>query len=106
MPIYEYECTSCHHQFDMMQKITDPPIKQCPQCFEETAKRLISAAGFQLKGSGWYATDFKNSGKSGLNKENAANDSNDAKSPTDKAIEKKPTETKSSTKTNTKGDKE
>lgn len=66
MPIYEYECTSCHHQFDMMQKISEAPVKQCPQCFEPTAIRLVSAAGFQLKGSGWYATDFKNKGKPGV----------------------------------------
>jgi putative FmdB family regulatory protein len=64
VPIYEYECTSCHHHFDLMQKISDQPTKQCPKCFENTAVRLISAAGFQLKGSGWYATDFKNKGKS------------------------------------------
>lgn len=60
MPIYEYECSNCHHQFDLMQKINDAPIIQCPHCFENTAKRLISASGFQLKGTGWYATDFKN----------------------------------------------
>lgn len=59
MPIYEYECSNCHFQFDLMQKLNDTPAKQCPQCFEETAVRLVSAAGFQLKGSGWYATDFK-----------------------------------------------
>ena len=63
MPIYEYECTSCHHHFDLMQKISDPPAKQCPKCLENTAVKLISAAGFQLKGSGWYATDFKNNSK-------------------------------------------
>lgn len=63
MPIYEYECASCHHQFDMMQKISDPPAKQCPRCFESTVVRLVSAAGFQLKGTGWYATDFKDKGK-------------------------------------------
>lgn len=60
MPIYEYECKRCHHHFDLMQKISDAPVKQCPQCFEDTAVRLISAAGFQLKGTGWYVTDFKN----------------------------------------------
>ncbi|MDI9818793.1 MULTISPECIES: FmdB family zinc ribbon protein [unclassified Legionella] len=60
MPIYEYECKSCHHHFDLMQKISDTPAKQCPQCFEDKAVRLVSAAGFQLKGTGWYATDFKN----------------------------------------------
>jgi putative FmdB family regulatory protein len=63
MPIYEYECTNCHKQFDLMQKISDTPAKQCPQCFKDTAVRLVSAAGFQLKGNGWYATDFKNKSK-------------------------------------------
>lgn len=70
MPIYEYECTNCHKQFDLMQKISDTPAKQCPQCFKDTAVRLISAAGFQLKGSGWYATDFKNKGSSQQDKTN------------------------------------
>lgn len=60
MPIYEYECTHCQQQFDLMQKISEEPVKQCPQCLNDTAIRLVSAAGFQLKGSGWYATDFKN----------------------------------------------
>lgn len=60
MPIYEYECTSCHHHFDLMQKINADPIKQCPVCEKDTVTKLISAAGFQLKGTGWYATDFKN----------------------------------------------
>lgn len=60
MPIYEYECANCHHHFDLIQKISDAPTKKCPQCFEDSAVRLISAPGFQLKGSGWYATDFKN----------------------------------------------
>jgi putative FmdB family regulatory protein len=63
MPIYEYECKSCHHRFDLMQKITDVPTKQCPKCFQEAAVRLISAAGFHLKGTGWYATDYKNKDK-------------------------------------------
>lgn len=60
MPIYEYQCTSCHHHFDLMQKISDEPVKQCPVCYKDTVVKLISAAGFQLKGTGWYATDFKN----------------------------------------------
>lgn len=64
MPIYEYQCTACHHHFDLIQKISDTPIKQCPKCFEGALIKLISPAGFQLKGNGWYATDFKNSGKS------------------------------------------
>ncbi|MFJ1267721.1 FmdB family zinc ribbon protein [Legionella lytica] len=60
MPIYEYQCTNCHHHFDLMQKISDEPVKQCPECEKDTVIKLISAAGFQLKGTGWYATDFKN----------------------------------------------
>ncbi|KTD38474.1 Zinc ribbon domain protein [Legionella moravica] len=62
MPIYEYQCTSCHHHFDLMQKFTDNPVTQCPKCFEHSVIKLISAAGFQLKGTGWYATDFKDKG--------------------------------------------
>ena len=64
MPIYEYECTSCHHHFDLIQKITAEPVKQCPVCFNNSVVKLVSAAGFQLKGTGWYATDFKNKGTS------------------------------------------
>ncbi|MFA5960283.1 MAG: zinc ribbon domain-containing protein [Tatlockia sp.] len=78
MPIYEYECTSCHHQFDFIQKINDTPLKQCPQCFEQTAVRLISAPAFQLKGSGWYATDFKNNDKKPAPKEGSASKENSA----------------------------
>lgn len=63
MPIYEYECNSCQHAFDVLQKVQDEPIKQCPQCHKNTAIRLVSAPGFQLKGTGWYATDFKDKGK-------------------------------------------
>ena len=59
MPIYEYECSSCHHKFDVLQKINDEPIKICPACNKDKAIKLVSAAGFQLKGTGWYATDFK-----------------------------------------------
>ncbi len=63
MPIYEYQCSVCHHQFDVLQKLNEEPVKKCPECLKNTAIRLVSAAGFQLKGSGWYATDFKNKGK-------------------------------------------
>jgi putative FmdB family regulatory protein len=81
MPIYEYQCTHCNHCFDMMQKISEDPIKQCPVCYQNTVQKLISAAGFQLKGTGWYATDFKN--KSSKSPENTAK--NDASLPTDTA---------------------
>ncbi len=62
MPIYEYRCSSCGAQKDVMQKINDAPLVTCPVCQQATFTKQISAAGFQLKGSGWYATDFKNSG--------------------------------------------
>ena len=63
MPIYEYQCLQCHHQFDTLQKISDDPLTLCPKCGQSSLQKLVSAAGFQLKGSGWYATDFKNNGK-------------------------------------------
>ncbi len=63
MPIYEYQCSNCHHTFDLIQKMSDEPVKLCPICSQETAVRLVSAAGFQLKGTGWYATDFKTKSK-------------------------------------------
>ncbi len=63
MPIYEYQCADCHHQFDVLQKISDDSPQHCPECAKSHVVRLVSAAAFQLKGSGWYATDFKNKGK-------------------------------------------
>lgn len=63
MPIYEYRCSSCGAQKDVMQKMSDAPLSVCPECGKETFFKQLSAAGFQLKGSGWYATDFKGSGK-------------------------------------------
>lgn len=59
MPIYEYRCTSCGFQKDVMQKMSDAPLTTCPECNQETFAKQISAAGFQLKGGGWYQTDFK-----------------------------------------------
>jgi putative FmdB family regulatory protein len=64
MPIYEYRCNDCGFEKDALQKMSDPPLVDCPQCGKPALKKLVSAAGFQLKGSGWYATDFKNSGSS------------------------------------------
>ncbi len=62
MPIYEYRCSGCGVQKDVLQKISDVPLTACPVCGKETFSKQLSAAGFQLKGSGWYATDFKSSG--------------------------------------------
>ena len=60
MPIYEYRCTSCGFQKEYLKKISDPLMTLCPECDKETFSKMLTAAGFQLKGSGWYATDFKN----------------------------------------------
>lgn len=59
MPIYEYRCESCGTRIEVLQKISEPPLLSCPKCSRESLVKLVSAAGFQLKGSGWYATDFK-----------------------------------------------
>jgi len=59
MPIYEYSCESCGHEFEAMQKMSEDPLKTCPSCGADHLKKLVSAAGFRLKGSGWYETDFK-----------------------------------------------
>lgn len=63
MPIYEYQCQSCGHESEALQKMSDAPLVDCKKCGEPTLKKLISAAAFKLKGSGWYETDFKNNGK-------------------------------------------
>ena len=59
MPIYAYRCASCGHSRDVLQKISDPQLTTCPACGAEQFQKQVTAAGFQLKGSGWYATDFK-----------------------------------------------
>ena len=64
MPIYAYKCGSCGHAKDVLQKISDAPQTQCPACGKEAWSKQLSAPGFQLKGTGWYATDFKNGGTS------------------------------------------
>ena len=66
MPIYAYKCSACGHAEDVLQKISDPLLTQCPQCGQSTYAKQVTAAGFQLKGSGWYVTDFRGGdGKSG-----------------------------------------
>ena len=59
MPIYAYKCESCGHSKDVLQKMSDAPLTDCPQCGAATFKKQLTAAGFQLKGSGWYVTDFR-----------------------------------------------
>jgi putative FmdB family regulatory protein len=60
MPIYEYRCSACGHPLEALQKMTDAPLRKCPDCGKSQLKRLVSAPQFRLKGSGWYETDFKN----------------------------------------------
>ena len=71
MPIYAYKCESCGHAKDVLQKLSDPLLTDCPQCGAATFKKQLTAAGFQLKGSGWYVTDFRG-GDSGAPAKDAA----------------------------------
>ena len=65
MPIYAYRCAECGHAKDVLQKLSDPVLTTCPACGAEAFAKQLTAAGFQLKGSGWYATDFKGGGSTG-----------------------------------------
>lgn len=63
MPIYAYRCESCGHAMDVLRKVSDPALTTCPACGAETLRKQVTAAGFQLKGSGWYVTDFRGDSK-------------------------------------------
>ena len=80
MPIYEYQCQACAHDIEVIQKLSDPPLEECPSCGELTLKKKISAAAFRLKGGGWYETDFKTG-----DKKNIAGDGDKAAAGGDKA---------------------
>ena len=82
MPIYGFECPSCDHRFDRLQKLSDPDPTQCPACQAEGIRRQITAPAFRLAGSGWYETDFK---KDGDKKRNLAGDGADASAKSDTA---------------------
>ncbi|ARP88288.1 FmdB family zinc ribbon protein [Bordetella genomosp. 9] len=75
MPIYAYKCGACGHAKDVLQKISDAPLTQCPECGADAFSKQVTAAGFQLKGSGWYVTDFRNNGSSGGAKSGSKDDS-------------------------------
>ena len=66
MPIYEYKCSNCGHQFEKIQKFSDDPLKKCPNCDKNALNKLISSPSFRLKGSGWYETDFKTGKKKNI----------------------------------------
>lgn len=74
MPVYEYACGACGHEFEEWQKISDPPVKKCPKCGKQKVERLISRSSFQLKGGGWYS-DLYSSAKPGAGKSDAKSES-------------------------------
>jgi len=88
MPIYQYRCTDCGHQMEALQKMSDPKLTDCPKCHAPALQKQVTAAAFKLKGTGWYETDFKNSGS-----KPAAN--SDAKSTDAKSTDAKSTDAKS-----------
>lgn len=99
MPIYEYKCSACGHQEDHLQKLSERPLSKCPACGKKKYAKQLTAAGFQLKGSGWYASDFKGSGKKPEAKADAK-----AEAKTESKSEAK-TETKTETKAEAKAEK-
>jgi len=88
MPIYEYRCQSCGHELEKLQKISDQPLTDCPECGKPALTKLISAAGFRLKGGGWYETDFKKDNKRNLAGEGKSEKKSDGAS--DKKADSKP----------------
>lgn len=105
MPIYEYRCGSCGHELEVLQKFSEPPLSDCPECHKPALSKLMSPVGFQLKGSGWYATDFKGSGKpadKGKNGEAAGKSAEKSESKSDSG-ESKNTATSEASGTSTSG---
>jgi putative FmdB family regulatory protein len=79
MPIYAYRCESCGFEKDVLQKMSDAPLTQCPECKSEAFRKQVTAAGFQLKGSGWYVTDFRGGSKGAGAAANGQKDSGESK---------------------------
>jgi len=110
MPFYEYECENCKFYQELLQKVSDPPLKKCPSCGKSAMKKLVSAPVFRLKGGGWYETDFKGDKENKRNlatdkEPDTASDAKPAKAPAASdakadakpaATESKPAETKAS----------
>ncbi|HET7096372.1 MAG TPA: zinc ribbon domain-containing protein [Casimicrobiaceae bacterium] len=105
MPIYEYRCSACGKELEALQKLSEAPLKTCPACHADTLVKRVSAAGFQLKGSGWYVTDFRGSGKPAASKKDGADGGAESKGDgkTETSSEAK-SEAKSETKSETKTD--
>ena len=101
MPIYEYACKKCDHTLDALQKMSDDPLVDCPECGEPALKRLLSAPRFRLKGKGWYETDFKKDNQRNVHKPDAEPAKSDkAESKPAKSETKKTGKTTESTKSN------
>jgi putative FmdB family regulatory protein len=100
MPIYEYKCQSCGHELEKLQRMNDERLKDCPECGKAELQRLVSAAGFRLKGAGWYETDFKKGDKKNLHDSGAEKSSTSKKSvpDSDKSATKKTESTSKTTK--------
>ena len=96
MPIYEYRCQACGHDIEKLQRINDEPLKECPDCGKLELVRLVSAAGFRLKGAGWYETDFKKGGKKNLH--DSGNSSSSSSKSAEKPAEKSSASAKSDSK--------
>jgi putative FmdB family regulatory protein len=94
MPIYEYACTECNHELEVLQKMNDALLKQCPACGKNTLKKLISAAAFHLKGTGWYETDFKGSKKPEKSDRSEKTSDKTSDKTSEKTSEKTPDKTK------------
>ena len=93
MPIYEYRCGDCGHQVEAMQRVSDPALSDCPACGKPELRKLVSAAGFQLKGTGWYVTDFRDKDKKKPKGDKKPED--DGKKPKSKAEKKEKSATAS-----------
>tara|TARA_B100000795_G_scaffold267958_1_gene253870 strand:+ start:2686 stop:2979 length:294 start_codon:yes stop_codon:yes gene_type:complete len=79
MPIYDYKCSECDHQFEVIQKFSDEPLKKCPECNLNTVSKMVSAPSFRLKGAGWYETDFKTGTKKNIASNDKKNESSSKK---------------------------
>jgi putative FmdB family regulatory protein len=101
MPIYAYKCSTCAHERDVLQKISDDPLTVCPACNAPTFAKQVTAAGFQLKGSGWYVTDFRDGNKKADKKAEAKSD---AAPTTDSTVAAAKAESTSESKPDTKPD--
>jgi len=90
VPIYEYQCANCDHKLECIQKIGDDPLLTCPKCEMDSLRKLVSKASFRLKGTGWYATDFKDKPKDAAASKEPAPATKDDVKPAEKPVAEKP----------------